>query len=367
MALGAPTRRRTRRRTSARTHDLDLEQAASASARARHGCAGRCGFLGGPDPRPAPIPAAATAMRARHAAPKRTVGSGFFMSAEVSTSRRERAMELGRLHLAQGATRCVGTHAPTDPRCRTPRARPRQDELSDPAVVEHVHEPGEAPGLGGQPRRHRQHVRQQHAVEAARELEVVVLRSGPPAQRAEVEQTTPRRAGGPISRCSMRSSGSSSLASARRSKAAAIAASAAGPSGVWVKLHLLESVRAGSRRRCRPADDLELVAGSSSIAGRMRSRCRPFRYSSSGWKFDVATMLTRLANNDSSSRCRIIASVTSATWKLRQTDRSEAPRAMRHEFVQRIGRALQVLQLAVHLAHELVEVQPRLAQQRHPR
>ncbi len=50
------------------------------------------------------------------------------------------------------------------------------------------------------------------------------------------------------------------------------------------------------------------------MAGRMRSRFRPFGYRSSGLKFDVVTNETRFSNSDSSSRCRIIASVTSAMW-----------------------------------------------------
>ena len=47
---------------------------------------------------------------------------------------------------------------------------------------------------------------------------------------------------------------------------------------------------------------------------------------------------------------------------------ADQPVALGHalaQFVQRVHRALQVGQLAVHLAHELVEVQPRLAHQRH--
>ena len=76
-------------------------------------------------------------------------------------------------------------------------------------------------------------------------------------------------------------------------------------------------------------------------------------------------MLTRFSNSDSSRRCRIIASVTSATWNSsKQISRKR--RAMRlPSSCERVDRALQLGELAVHLAHELVEVQPRLALQRH--
>jgi hypothetical protein len=47
-----------------------------------------------------------------------------------------------------------------------------------------------------------------------------------------------------------------------------------------------------------------------------------------------------------------MASVTSATWNSSKQ-------------IKRKRRAIQVLQFAVHFAHELVEVQPRLARQRH--
>ncbi|MOA63394.1 hypothetical protein D3C78_1891050 [compost metagenome] len=53
---------------------------------------------------------------------------------------------------------------------------------------------------------------------------------------------------------------------------------------------------------------------SRAIAGRMRSRCRPPGYRSSGLKFEVVTKPTPLSNSATSSRCRIIASVMSATW-----------------------------------------------------
>jgi hypothetical protein len=47
--------------------------------------------------------------------------------------------------------------------------------------------------------------------------------------------------------------------------------------------------------------------------------------------------------------------------ELVEADQPEAPRDAPPQLVQRVGRALELLQLAVHLAHELVEVQPRLA------
>ena len=51
--------------------------------------------------------------------------------------------------------------------------------------------------------------------------------------------------------------------------------------------------------------------------------------------------------------------------ELVEADQPEAPRDAPPEFVERVDGAFEVLQFAVHLAHELVEVQARLAQQRH--
>ena len=51
--------------------------------------------------------------------------------------------------------------------------------------------------------------------------------------------------------------------------------------------------------------------------------------------------------------------------ELVEADQPVAPRDALAEFLQRVDRAVQLGQLAVHLAHELVEVQPRLALQRH--
>jgi hypothetical protein len=100
-------------------------------------------------------------------------------------------------------------------------------------VVQHVHQPGEAARLAGHAHRHLRHVRQQHGVEARGDLQVVVLRTRAAAQRAEVE---PHHAAGRrsarSSRCSMCSTGSSSRASASRSKAC-ICSVGLGPSGQW--------------------------------------------------------------------------------------------------------------------------------------
>ena len=54
-----------------------------------------------------------------------------------------------------------------------------------------------------------------------------------------------------------------------------------------------------------------------------------------------------------------------ADVELVEADQAKATRDAPPEFVQWIGRALEFLQFAVHLAHELVEVQPCLARQRH--
>ena len=51
--------------------------------------------------------------------------------------------------------------------------------------------------------------------------------------------------------------------------------------------------------------------------------------------------------------------------ELVEADQAEAPRDALAELIQRVDGALELLQLAVHLAHELMEVQARLARQRH--
>ena len=101
------------------------------------------------------------------------------------------------------------------------------------------------------------------------------------------------------------------------------------------------------------------------MAGRMRSRCSPFGYSASGWKFDVVTMLTRLANKRLQQPVQDHRVGDVGDVELVEADQAEAPGDAPAQFVERVDRAAQVLQFAVHLAHELVEVQPRLALQRH--
>ena len=62
----------------------------------------------------------------------------------------------------------------------------RDDQL-DPAVVQHVHQPGEAPRGRRHVDRHIGHIGQQHGMELACDLQVVVLRARAAAQLAEVE------------------------------------------------------------------------------------------------------------------------------------------------------------------------------------
>ena len=53
--------------------------------------------------------------------------------------------------------------------------------------------------------------------------------------------------------------------------------------------------------------------------------------------------------------------------ELVETDQPVTLRHASREFIERIGRALQLFQLAMHLAHELVKMQTRLALHRHDR
>ena len=153
------------------------------------------------------------------------------------------------------ATPCAGTRAPAALRCTAPRAATAADMMS---LTRRSYSTSTSQvkrrASDGQARRHLRHVGQQHGVELGRELEVVVLRARPAAQRAG-SRTRPRRrrgAGARISRCSMCSTGS--LVAAPRPGArrrSFIAASACGAERRVVELDLLAACAAGSRCRCR--------------------------------------------------------------------------------------------------------------------
>jgi hypothetical protein len=59
--------------------------------------------------------------------------------------------------------------------------RRREDQL-DAAVVEHIHQPGEATRLAGQADRHLRHVGEKQGVELGGQLQVIVLRTRAAAQ-----------------------------------------------------------------------------------------------------------------------------------------------------------------------------------------
>jgi hypothetical protein len=75
-----------------------------------------------------------------------------------------------------------------------------------------------------------------------------------------------------------------------------ISASACGPERRVVQAHLLHGAAPVVDCRC-PTLTTSSFSLSSAIAGRMRSRCRPFGYRSSGLKFEVVTKPTPLSNS----------------------------------------------------------------------
>ena len=157
----------------------------------------------------------------------------------VDVAPRQRQV-LGRLHLGSRDT-VRGNSCASGPSVYSCLGRHlgRHDQL-DAAVVQHVDQPGEAARLAGQPRRHLRHVGQQHGVEARGELEVVVLRARPAAQRLEVEPDD--AAGAPprvqFAVLDVQHRVLVARLGQRARRPASSAASASAPSGVWYDLDL---------------------------------------------------------------------------------------------------------------------------------
>src|SRR5206468_9796931 len=98
---------------------------------------------------------------------------------------------IGRLHLVEPA------HGAGELRAAGPLGVERlglrlgrYDEL-DPFIVEHIDQPGEAPRGVSIARRHFRHARQDHAVEAPGEVDIVGIGARPAAQHREIEPHRP--------------------------------------------------------------------------------------------------------------------------------------------------------------------------------
>src|SRR5947208_14498529 len=92
---------------------------------------------------------------------------------------------IGRLHLVEAAHGAGELRGPLGVE-RLGLRLGRYDEL-DPFIVEHIDQPGEAPRGVSIARRHFRHARQDHAVEAPGELDIVGIGARPAAQHREIE------------------------------------------------------------------------------------------------------------------------------------------------------------------------------------
>ena len=239
----------------------------------------------------------------------------------------------------------------------------RQDQL-DAAVVQHVHQPCEAARLRRQPGRHLRHPRQQHRVKLGRQFQVVILRARAAAQLLEVEPhhaagTPPgpqfavldvqqrrfvARFGEAFERLAQ--GGFGKLVQRRvvqphlRQRDLAIVASVVDTDHFELRLQQFDgrqdavSVQAIRVQLVGP----KVGGGDDGHAVRKQGRQQPVQDHRVG---DVGHV------------------------KLVEANQPVAARDAPSEFVQRVHRALEVLQFAVHFAHELVKVQPCLARQRH--
>ena len=179
-------------------------------------------------------------------------------------------------------------------------------------------------------------------------------------------RTTPRRRPGARrarSRCSMCSTGSSSRASASCSKARSSAARRPRPAGSGSISHALQRALAVVGAVV-DIDHLQLVLQQRD-RGQDAVAVQAVRVQAVGMEVgrgDDAHAVgeQRVEQPVQDHRVGDVGDV-----ELVEADQPEAARDAPAQFVERVDGALEVLQFAMHLAHELVEVQPGLARQRH--
>src|SRR5258706_10127738 len=101
----------------------------------------------------------------------------------------------GRLHLVQPADGALELRALLAFDEDLLGRRGGRDDQLDPVIVEHIHQPGEAPRRVGLLDGEARHAREHHGMEAPRQVDVVGVGPRPPAQRLEIE---PHQPAGPL-------------------------------------------------------------------------------------------------------------------------------------------------------------------------
>ncbi len=240
----------------------------------------------------------------------------------------------------------------------------REDELDAP-VVQHVHQPGEAARLAGQAHRHVRHVGQQHGMELAGDLQVVVLRARAAAQGTEVEPhhaagTAPR---GDLARLDVQHRVVVARVGGQASEGVVHGGIGLGAERAVVELHLLQRAAAVVGAMV-DVDDLharvqQLDGGQDAVAVQAAG-VEVVRLEVAGGDEAHAVVEQRQQQPVQDHGVGDVGDV-----ELVEADQLELARHALAQLVQRVDGALQGGQLAVHLAHELVKVQPRLAADRH--
>jgi multicomponent Na+:H+ antiporter subunit D len=242
----------------------------------------------------------------------------------------------------------------------------RRDDQVDPPVVEHVDQPDEAPRLGGHRRTHARHARDDHRVELAGDLEIVVLRTRTAAQRAEVE---PDRASGAAQRAYLAMLDQQArILVARLGQAREDLAQR--PIG-HVAQRRLVGVHVGDR--ALPVVDAGVHAQHVDVALEQLDRRQDAVAVQPCGVQPVGPVVRRDDESDAMREQPAhqpledhgVGDVGDVEFV--EADQPIAARHVRRHRIERIGATLELVERAVHAAHELVEVQPRLAHDGHRR
>src|SRR5437879_41353 len=281
----------------------------------------------------------------------------------VSTGPPALALQIiGRLHLVEaahgaGELRAVGPLGVE----RLGLRFGRYDEL-DPFIVEHIDQPGEAPRGVSIARGHFRHARDDHAVEALGELDVVGVGAWAAAQRREVE---PHQAAGALAvgnAASVHFQGMPFLLDIPQIGKNPLQFGLAARSDMvdLEPLHLAATV-------VDPAVDLDQVEPALDQLDRREEALalqtvlvEPVGVIVAGHAEHHAALHHRLQVAAQDHGVGDVGDV-----KFVETDQPATPRGALGERGDRILGALQLVELAMDLAHEVVEVDAALAQERH--
>src|SRR5947208_4178473 len=267
---------------------------------------------------------------------------------------------IGRLHLVEAAHGAGELRGPLGVE-RLGLRLGRYDEL-DPFIVEHIDQPGEAPRGVSIARRHFRHARQDHAVEAPGELDIVGIGARPAAQHREIEPH--QAAGAPAvgNAAPFHVQGVLFLLDVPQFGKDALQLRLAARAGVidLEPLHLAAPV-------IQPAVDLDQVEPALDQPDR---RQEPVALQTVLVE-PVGVVVARHAEHDAvlhhllqvAAEDHRVGDVRDV--KLVEADQPAAPGGALGERGDRILGAFQSVELAMDLAHEVVEVDAALAYQRH--